>query len=94
MAQQAQPPAAGFSFAVYGDSPVDISTCHTNPDKEAEARELMVKMFELVFPKNVAEVVVQKDVKFIYDRENSRAGREFIMLPFDTRHECNHPDTG
>jgi len=38
-------------------------------DQEAEARHLMVQMFELVFPRKIAEVVVKRDVKFIYDRE-------------------------
>src|SRR5262245_46530587 len=36
-------------------------------DQEANARELMVDMFELVLPEHVAAEVVKKDVKLIYD---------------------------
>ena len=56
MAQQAQPAAAGFSFAVYGDSRSMFYLPYRS-DQEAEARQLMVQMFELVFPRNIAERV-------------------------------------
>ena len=36
-------------------------------DQEEEASKLMVDMFELVLPEKVAEEVVKKDVKLIYD---------------------------
>ena len=84
MAQQGQPAAAGFSFAVYGDSRSMFYLPYKS-DQEAEARELMIQMFELVFPKNIAEVVVQRDVKFIYDRETHELAE--VIMPFDTKYE-------
>lgn len=66
-AQQAvHPTDSGFSFAVYGDSRTMFYLPYKS-DQEAEARERMVEMFELVFPKKIAEVVVKRDVKFTYD---------------------------
>lgn len=62
-------PASGFSFAVYGDSR-SMMYLPYKADQEAEARELMVDMFELVLPEKVAADVVKKDVKLIYDPEN------------------------
>ena len=54
-------------------------------DQEAEARELMVHMFELVFPRKIAEMVVKRDVKFIYDRETHELAK--VIMPFDTKYE-------
>src|SRR5579862_6911135 len=65
-AQQAQQTASRFSFAVYGDSRSMFYLPYRS-DQEAEARQLMVQMFELVFPRNIAEAVVKRDVKFTYD---------------------------
>jgi hypothetical protein len=84
IAQQAPPAAAGFSFAVYGDSRSMFYLPYKS-DQEAEARALMVQMFELVFPKKIAEVVVKKDVKFIYDRETHELAE--VIMPFDTKYE-------
>src|SRR5208282_599676 len=84
VAQQAQPAAAGFSFAVYGDSRSMFYLPYKS-DQEAEARELMVQMFELVFPRKIAEVVVKRDVKFIYDRETHELAE--VIMPFDTKYE-------
>jgi len=75
---------SGFSFAVYGDSRTMFYLPYKS-DQEAEARALMVQMFELVFPKNVAEVVVKRDVKFIYDRETHELTT--VIMPFDTKYE-------
>ena len=75
---------SGFSFAVYGDSRT-MFYLPFKSDQEAEARALMVQMFELVFPKNVAEVVVKRDVKFIYDRETHELTT--VIMPFDTKYE-------
>lgn len=83
-AQEAHPGATGFSFAVYGDSRSMFYLPYKS-DQEAEARELMVQMFELVFPRKIAEAVAKRDVKFIYDRETHEL-REVIM-PFDTKYE-------
>src|SRR5713226_7951784 len=74
VAQQPRPADVGFSFAVYGDSRSMFFLPYKS-DQEAEARELMVQMFELVFPRNIAEVVVKRDVKFIYDRETHELAR-------------------
>src|SRR5690348_8466036 len=57
---------SAFSFAVYGDSRSMMYLPYKS-DREAEARELMADMFELVLPEKVAEEVVKKDVKLIYD---------------------------
>ena len=56
----------GFSFAVYGDSR-SMMYLPYKQSEEAQARELMVDMFELVLPAKVAPEVVAKDVKLIYD---------------------------
>src|ERR1700747_2635985 len=84
MAQKAQPAAAGFSFAVYGDSRSMFYLPYRS-DQEAEARQLMVQMFELVFPRNVAEAVVKRDVKFTYDPATHELVQ--VVMPFDTRYE-------
>ena len=82
-AQQATSPAGqGFSFDVYGDSR-SMMTC-LQADQEAEARKMMVDMFELVLPKKVADATVKKDVKLIYDHT-----KELIqmVMPFLTASE-------
>jgi hypothetical protein len=75
---------SGFSFAVYGDSR-SMMYLPYKQDQEAEARQLMVDMFELVLPAKVAPEVVQKDVKLIYDP----ATKELVqmVMPFDTASE-------
>jgi hypothetical protein len=65
-AQQSNPPDKAFSFAVYGDSR-SMMYLPYRQDQEAEARQLMVDMFELVLPAKVAPEVVKKDVRLIYD---------------------------
>src|SRR5262245_23439233 len=76
--------ASGFSFVVYGDSR-SMMYLPYKADQEAEARELVVNMFELVMPEKVAEGVVKKDCKFIYDP----ATHELVemVMPFMTRSE-------
>ena len=64
---------SGFSFDVYGDSR-SMMYLPYKQDQEAEARKLMVDMFELVLPARVADAVVQKDVKLTYDP----AGKELV----------------
>jgi hypothetical protein len=66
VAQQARPADTGFSFAVYGDSR-SMMYLPLRADQEADDRQIMVEMFELVFPQKTAQAVVQKDVKFIFD---------------------------
>jgi hypothetical protein len=78
---------AAFSFAVYGDSR-SMMYLPYKAEQEAEARDLMVDMFELVLPEKVADEVVKKDVKLIYD-PNSHELVEMVM-PFMTRSEVNY----
>src|SRR6266705_954542 len=87
-AQQAPRPAASrFSFAVYGDSR-SMMYLPYKADQEAEARDLMVDMFELVLPEKVAAEVVKKDVKLIYDP----ATHELVemVMPFMTHSEVSY----
>jgi len=75
---------AGFSFDVYGDSR-SMMYLPYKADQEAEARKLMVEMFDLVLPEKVSEDVVQKYVKLIYDPSNHELVQ--MVMPFDTRSE-------
>ena len=85
---QTPPPAAahgaGFSFAVYGDS---RSMMYLPPksDQRAEAIKLLVTMFELVMPEKIAEEVVQKNVKLIYDPTTKELVQ--VVMPFMSRSE-------
>jgi hypothetical protein len=54
-------------------------------DQEADARKLMADMFDLVLPEKVAEAVVNKDVKLIYDPATNELVQ--IVMPFMTRSE-------
>jgi hypothetical protein len=69
----------GFSFAVYGDSR-SMMYLPYKKDEEAEARKLMVDMFDLVLPEKVAAATVTKHVKLTYDP----ATKELIqmVMPF------------
>jgi len=73
-----------FSFAVYGDSR-SMMYLPYKQDQEAEARTLMVDMFELVLPAKVAPEVVEKDVKLIYDPSTKELVE--MVMPFDTASE-------
>src|SRR3974377_93015 len=75
---------SAFSFDVYGDSR-SMMYLPYKQDQEAEARQLMVTVFELVLPARVADAVVQKDVKLIYDP----ASKELVQMtmPFITASE-------
>jgi hypothetical protein len=74
----------GFSFDVYGDSR-SMMYLPYKQSEEAEARQLMVDMFELVLPAKVADAVVQKDVKLTYDPSNNELVQ--LMMPFMTASE-------
>src|SRR5580658_2426774 len=82
-AQKASAPAA-FSFDVYGDSR-SMMYLPYKQDQEAEARQLMVDMFELVLPAKVAPEVVAKDVKLIYDPSTKELVE--MVMPFMTASE-------
>jgi Calcineurin-like phosphoesterase len=84
-AQQASQTAnSGFSFDVYGDSRSMMYLPH-KADQEAEARKLMVDMFELAVPPELAEGVVQKDVKLIYNPDTKELVQ--MIMPFMTASE-------
>jgi hypothetical protein len=84
-AQQAASTAnPGFSFAAYGDSRTMMYLPY-KADQEAEAKKLMVEMFNLVLPEKIAEEVVKKDVKLTYDPETGDLAQ--IVMPFMTRSE-------
>jgi hypothetical protein len=82
-AQPARPAAgSGFSFAVYGDSRSMMYLPDT-PDQKEEAIKLIVDMFKLVLPEKVAEEVVRKDVRLIYDPASGELIE--IVMPFLTQ---------
>jgi len=58
-------PAAGFSFAVYGDSRPMMYLPFTQG--QPELTTLLVDMFGLVLPQKIAEGLVKKDVKTVFD---------------------------
>jgi hypothetical protein len=75
---------SGFSFDVYGDSR-SMMYLPYKASQEADARKLMVDMFDLVLPEKYSEAVVQKDVKLIYDPSTHELLQ--MVMPFDTRSE-------
>ena len=81
MAQQA-PPAA-FSFAAYGDSRPMMYL----PYKEGqpELNQLFVEMFGLVMPEKIAEAVVKRDVKMIFDPVTKELVK--VVMPFESKSE-------
>ncbi len=76
--------AAGFSFDAYGDSR-SMMYLPYKADQEAEARQLMVDMFELVLPAKVSQAMVDKYVKLTYDPSTHELVQ--IVMPFDTASE-------
>jgi hypothetical protein len=82
-AQKPSAPAA-FSFDVYGDSRSMMYLPH-KADQEAEARKLMVDMFELAVPPELAAGVVQKYVKLTYDPTSKELVQ--MVMPFITASE-------
>jgi len=75
---------SGFSFDVYGDSR-SMMYLPYKAAQEADARKLMVEMFDLVLPEKVSEAVVQRDVKLTYDPSNHELVQ--VVMPFYTRSE-------
>lgn len=76
--------SSGFSFDVYGDSR-SMMYLPYKADQEADARKLMVDMFELVLPQKVSEELVEKDVKLIYDPSNHELVQ--VVMPFMSKSE-------
>jgi len=85
IAQNAESTASsGFSFDVYGDSR-SMMYLPYKADQEADARKLMVDMFDLVLPQKVSEEVVEKNVKLIYDPSSHELVQ--VVMPFMTKSE-------
>src|SRR5262245_24035053 len=83
-AQQTKPAAdSGFSFAAYGDSRPMMYL----PPKagQPDLVTMFVEMFGLVMPEKVAEEVVKKDVKMIFEPATKELIK--IIMPFMTRTE-------
>jgi Calcineurin-like phosphoesterase len=83
-AQQTKPAAgSGFSFAAYGDS---RPMMYLPPkDGQPDLVKLFVEMFGLVMPEKIAEEVVKKDVKMIFDPVTKELIQ--IIMPFMTKTE-------
>src|SRR5262249_29980057 len=81
---RAQGGNSAFSFAVYGDSRSMMYLPYKSDQRE-EAIKLMVDMFELVFPEKVAEEVVKKYVKLIYDPSTDELVQ--VVMPFESKSE-------
>ena len=77
------PPGAGFSFAVYGDSRPMLYL----PMKggKPDLVKLFVEMFGLVMPEKVAEELVAKDVKMIFDPATNELIQ--VIMPFMSKTE-------
>jgi hypothetical protein len=84
MAEQARSADSEVSFAVYEDSR-SMMYLPYRADQEAEARKLMVNIFELVLPTKAAKEVVEKNVRLIYDPATHEVVR--MVMPFMTMSE-------
>src|SRR5271157_1026301 len=78
-----QPARAGFSFAAVGDtrSMMYLPESAGEPDLV----KLFVEMFGLVMPERVAEEVVKRDVKMIFDPDTKELIQ--VVMPFMTKTE-------
>ena len=83
-AQQAHAADSGFTFGVYGDSR-SMMYLPYKEDQEAEAREVMAEVFELVLPSDRAKELVQKSVKLVYDPGTHELTQ--MVMPFITMSE-------
>lgn len=75
---------APFSFDVYGDSRSMMYLPH-KADQEPDARKLMVDMFELAVPPELAAGMVQKYVKLTYDPSTKELVQ--VVMPYMTASE-------
>ena len=74
---------SGFSFAVYGDSRPMMYL--PSKDGSPDLNKLFVEMFGLVLPEKVAEEVVKKDVKMIFDPVTKELIK--VVMPFVSKSE-------
>src|SRR5271169_5358518 len=82
---QAQPASAtgGFSFAACGDSRPMMYLPYK--DGHPDLVRLFVEMFGLVMPEKVAEAVVKRDVKMIFDPVTKELIK--VIMPFASKTE-------
>ena len=74
---------SGFSFAAYGDSrPMMYLPVK---DGQPDLTKLFVEMFGLVMPERIAEEVVKRDVKMIFDPVTKELIR--VIMPFMSKTE-------
>ena len=84
MAQQTPPAASSaFSFAVYGDSRPMMYL--PSKDGRPDLTKLFVEMFGLVMPPKLAEEVVKRDVKMIFDPVTKALIK--VIMPFESKTE-------
>jgi hypothetical protein len=83
-AQQTRPAVnSGFSFAVYGDS---RPMMYLPPNAgQPDLVKLFVEMFGLAMPQKIAEEVVKKDVKTIFDPVTKELIK--VVMPFESKTE-------
>ena len=83
-AQQAPPAASSaFSFAAVGDTRPMMYL--PSKDGKPELTKLFVELFGLVMPEKIAEEVVKKDVRMIFDPDTKELIK--IIMPFMTKTE-------
>src|SRR5882724_7455332 len=82
---------SGFSFAAYGDSRPMLYLPVKN-DGQPDLTEIFVELFGLVMPEKIAEGVVKRDVKTIFDPVTKELIR--IIMPFMSKTEVmTSPDS-
>ena len=74
----AQQASSGLSFAVYGNSRPMMYLPYK--DGHPDLVRLFVEMFGLVMPEKVAEAVVKRDVKMIFDPVTKELSQ--VVMPF------------
>ena len=86
------PPAASpaFSFAVVGDTRPMMYL----PLKEGQTdlNKFFVEMFGLVMPEKIAEAVVKRDVKLIFDPVTKELIK--VTMPFEVQDRSHDTDSG
>ncbi len=79
-----QPADSGFSFDVFGDSR-SMMYLPYKQSEEAQARQLMVDLFDLVLPAKTSQAMVDKNVKLTYDPTTHELVQ--VVMPFATASE-------
>src|SRR5580704_17094109 len=80
---QTTSPTGGFSFAACGDSRPMLYLPYK--DGNPDLVRLFTEMFGLVMPEKVAEEVVKRDVKMIFDPDTKDLAQ--VIMPFMTKSE-------